>query len=180
MNLSEEDPVKKVWRNQVSLPEHKNWWCDVQKLMEKYSIQLSEEEVTAMSKETFKLKVKEAVKSYAFEKLKEECRSKSKTQHITYEEFSTQDYIKEMYPDMAKIVFKCRSRTLNIKDHTKYQNSDCTCRWCGVADETLEHVVNCGSDGLIADVDEIVKELNSDKLEDVARRVENFLSKVEI
>ena len=28
MNLGEEDPVKKVWRNQTMLPDHKNWWSD--------------------------------------------------------------------------------------------------------------------------------------------------------
>ena len=48
INLSEDDPVKKVWRNQTLLPEHKNWWSDVKNLMKKYSILFSEEEIKAM------------------------------------------------------------------------------------------------------------------------------------
>jgi len=89
-------------------------------------------------------------------------------------------HIKKMYPDMAKIIFKCRSKTLDIKEHTKYQNSYYMCRWCGVTDETLEHVVNCGSEGVMSNVEKVVTELgDSDKLGDVARRVKDFLSRVD-
>ena len=116
MNLSEDDPVKKVWRNQTVLPDHDNWWTNVKLLMDKYSINLSEEEITSMSKETFKQKVRKNINSYAFEKLKEECQSKSKTGGIEYEEFGTQDYIKTMSPGRAKVIFKCRSKTLSIKE----------------------------------------------------------------
>ena len=52
-----------------------------------------EEEITSMSKETFKQKVRKNVNSYAFEKLKKECQSKSKTGGINYGEFGTQEYI---------------------------------------------------------------------------------------
>ena len=38
VNLPEEDPVKKVWRNQTNLPDYSNWWCDVKVLMEIYGI----------------------------------------------------------------------------------------------------------------------------------------------
>ena len=162
------------------LPVHKNWWSDVKTLMEKYSIQSSEEEITTMSKDTFKLKVKQAVRAYAFEKLKEECQSKAKTQNLKYEEFRTQDYIKTMYPNMAKVIFRCRSKTLNIKDHTKFKNSDCICRWCGSDDETLEHIVNCGSDRTVVDAEAVVNDLEGDQLEEIARRVEMFLSRVEV
>ena len=84
MSLSEEDPVKKMWRIQTKLPAHKNWWSEVKMLMEKYSIHLTEEEITTMSKDTFKHKVKQAVRNYAFEKLKEECQSKEKTKSLEY------------------------------------------------------------------------------------------------
>ena len=114
MCLSEEDPVKKMWRIQTKLPAHKNWWSEVEMLMEKYSIHLTEEEITTMSKDTFKHKVKQAVRDYAFEKLKEECQSKEKTKFLKYEKFDTQDYIKTMYPNMSKTIFKCRSKAKNL------------------------------------------------------------------
>ena len=180
INLTEEDPVKKVWRNQMQLPDHRNWWCDVKQLMEKYSLQLTEEEIAGMSKDAFKIKVKKAVRDYAFEMLKTDCQSKSKTQHMKYEEFKTQEYIKKMYPDDAKIVFRCRSKTLNIKQHTMYQNRSLECRWCGVTDETLQHIVNCGSEEVMVEVEKAVENQEWSKLGHVARKVKEFLSRVEV
>ena len=112
--------------------------------------------------------------------LKTDCQSKSKTQHMKYEEFRTQEYIKKMYPDDAKIVFRCRSKTLNIKMHTKYQNSSLECRWCGVTDETLQHIVNCGSGEVMVEVEKAVENQEWSKMEHVARKVKEFLSRVEV
>ena len=136
INLREDDPVKMVWRNQTELPEHNNWWCGVKKLIEKYSIRYEEGEIKEMSKDTFKKKVKIAIYNQAFKDLKEECESKSKTKNITYEKFETQEYIKTMSPCVAKTIFKCRAKTLKIKEHMKFKFSDFSCRWCGVSDET--------------------------------------------
>ena len=134
-----------------------------------------------MSKETFKTKVKKAVNDYAFEKLKEECKKKSKTQNIRYEKFAAQEYIKKMNPVCARIIFKCRSKTLNIREHTKYQNIHQTCRWCGMTDETLEHVTNCGNDEEIMNVEAVLNQLTDlSVIEKVAGRVRDFLSKVEV
>ena len=154
ISLSEEDPVKMVWRNQTKLPEHNNWWCGVKSLMEKYSIPFDEEKIKKMSKETFKKKVKTTIIENAFQCLKNECESKSKTKNIRYNKFETQEYIKLMYPGAAKTIFKCRAKTLGIKEHTKFKFDNCLCRWCGVSNETLEHVVNCGrNDEQIVDVE---------------------------
>ena len=46
-----------------------------------------------MSKESYKEKVKKAVKNVAFEELKAECRSKGKTEKIKYTVFTTQKYL---------------------------------------------------------------------------------------
>ena len=180
MNLDEDDPVKKVWRNQTILPPHRNWWSDVRGLMERYSIQLTEEEIVDMSKETFKKKIKKAIRVYAFEKLKAECQSKSRTKNLTYKEFETQNYIKTMSPRTAKTVFKCRSKTLNIKDHMKFSHNDTLCRWCGMSDETLDHVINCGEETKLVDTEENLNLLNHKEIEKIAWRVDEFLSKVDI
>ena len=92
-----------------------------------------------------------------------------------------QKYLKAMYPGAAKTIFKCRAKTLNIKEHTKYKHADCLCRWCGVCDETLNHVVNCGSDNEpIIDVEKTLQDLDIDELSRIALRVDEFLAKVEV
>ena len=134
----------------------------------------------AMSKDRFKKKVKEAVRQYAFSKLRDECKAKKRTQNLNYDQFQAQGYLSKLYPDKAKIIFKCRSKTLSIKDHTKFQQSNNICRWCGATDETLNHVVECGSPKVKYNAQIAVDELHEEKLKEVAERVGEFLSKVEI
>lgn len=181
VSLSENDPVKMVWRHQTELPEHKNWWCGVKKLMESYSIDYDEEAIKKMSKETFKRKVKTAIRNKAFEDLKNDNASKSKTEYLTYDKFETQEYIKSMYPGAAKTILKCRAKTLKIKDHMKFKYSEYSCRWCGVSDETVEHIVNCGhSEERIENVEQALLEMKMDKLSKIASRIDDFISKVEV
>ena len=181
INLREDDPVKVVWRNQTKLPDHNNWWSGVKSLMNNYGIQFEEEKIKKLSKCTFKNNVRTAVHEKAFKELKKECESKSKTQNIQYKKFEMQKYLKAMYPGAAKTIFKCRAKTLNIKEHTKYKHADCLCRWCGVCDETLNHVVNCGSDNEpIIDVEKTLQDLDIDELSRIALRVDEFLAKVEV
>ena len=169
-----------VWRHQTELPDHNNWWCGVKKLMENYSIEYDEEEIKKMSKDRFKRKVRIAIRNKAFEELKKDNASKTKTKNITYNKYETQEYVKSMYPGAAKIILKCRAKTLKIKDHMRYKFTEYSCRWCGVSDETLEHVVNCGHDEKIDNVEQALVEMNIDELSRIASRVDGFLSKIEI
>ena len=183
IHLNEEDPVKKVWRFQRTLPCYGNWWNGVEKLLEKYQIDLNEEQIMTMSKETFKQKVKKEVRRVALEELIQENQTKEKTKHIDYNQLKAQSYITELYPSHSIIIFKCRSQTLNIKQHMKYQyENNKHCRWCGVSDETIQHIVSCGSDGpVISDVERIIQEGNNlEQMKNIAERIENFLDRVEV
>ena len=135
-----------------------------------------------MSKQSFKEKVKTAVQEVAFEELKLECCSKEKTKDLTYSEFQIQEYMTSLYPNHSRIIFKCRSKTLSIKEHMqyKYRNQN-HCRWCGISNETLEHIVNCGTNGChIENVDEIIHGNDLHLMKEVAIRIEDFLEKVDI
>ena len=68
-----------MWEYQKLLPNHNNWWNDVQKLLLKYDIKLTEDDIKDISKETFKQKIKKAVVQVAFKELQRECLGKEKT-----------------------------------------------------------------------------------------------------
>ena len=150
--------------------------------MLKYSINFSEDQIKEMSKESYKEKVKKAVKNVALEELKAECSSKEKTEKIKYTVFSTQKYITSLYPNHSRIIFKCRSKTLDIKEHMQYKYKDgIHCRWCGISDETVSHIVNCGYNGQpIDDVEEIIYGSDIQKMKDVAERIEDFIERVDV
>ena len=182
IHLSEDDPVKKVWKYQTTLPDYGNWWTEVKQLMAKYTIELNEDEINKMSKESFKRKIKLAVKKVALEELVAECKSKEKTRNLIYSDLKNQEYMSKLYPNHSKVIFKCRSKTLNIKEYMqyKYRNNN-HCRWCGVSDETLEHVVNCGYEGEHMEaVEEIINGTDLEKMRELADRIEDFLERVEV
>ena len=181
VNLTEEDPVKKVWRNQMNLPEHRNWWRDVEKLFVKYGLEFDEEGMVSMSKETYKKRVKMAVAKKALEELLDENKGKKRTANWEYEKLETQKYIRNLDPASARIIFKCRAKTLNIKSHMKFKyKEDLSCRWCGICEESLEHIVNCGQNTHISEVDKSLQEMETEKLKEIAVRTREFLWKVEV
>ena len=79
----------------------------------------------------------------------------------------------------ARTIFKCRAKTLSIKEHMEYRFKDLSCRWCGISDETLEHIVNCGQGSRISDVEKVLAEMEMDKLKEVALRVQDFLWRID-
>ena len=79
LSLADDDPVNIFWRNMTMLVVEANWWNDVTNSMIKYSILVTEEEAMQMNKDAFKKMINKAVVTVAFEELREECASKSKT-----------------------------------------------------------------------------------------------------
>ena len=165
----------------MNLPEHRNWWRDVENLLVKYELSFDEDEMVSMSKESYKKRVKMAVTEKAFAELIHKNEGKKRTTNWKYEKLETQKYIRQLDPTLAKIIFKCRAKTLNIKNHMKYKYKDnLSCRWCGVYEETLEHIVNCGQDTHIHEVEKSLQEMEIGKLEEIAVRTREFLWKVEV
>ena len=146
LTLEDDDPVKMMYDNQKKLPGERNWYNGVKKLLEEYNITMSEEDIKDKSKEAFKNIVKQAINKTALANLVEECGNQKKTSTLVYTKLKPQSYLTALYPWQSKIVFRCRSKTLDIKTHQKYKFNDAICRWCNLEDETLCHIVNCGED----------------------------------
>ena len=117
LNLEEDDPVVKMFRNMQVFSEcgEGNWWTDVSFLLTKYNIGLELEEIKGMGKARYKRIVKKCVYAAAFKDLLTDCHSKKKTKDLKYSTFKTQSYMLNMFPSYSKTVFKCRSQNLDIK-----------------------------------------------------------------
>ena len=121
-----------------------NWWTQVKHLLPKYGLPEDLSQIKELSKETFKRQVKQAISSVVFNELCAECTSLKKTANLKYECFEMQNYLQELYPSQAKLVLKSRCKLLDIKTHCSYKYNDTVCRGCGVEEETLDHIINCG------------------------------------
>ena len=183
LHLEPNDPVHVLYQQMKCFPGEANWLNDVLRSAAMYSIDVNEEILKSITKETFKGTVKSAIQAHAFQKLKEECSSQSKTRTVVYNEFKCQPYLSHLYPSEAKTILKCRGRCLRIKTHRSYLFQNKVCRWCNLEDETLSHIVDCGMDCTMDTVDtdniDCVDELLTLKLLMLSSRVNRFLDMVD-
>ena len=112
----------------------------VQKDMEELCLTFTEEDIKDMNKIQWKKYVKEVVKEKAFEFLKEENGKKSKTKHITFEQFSTREYlVNNENKSLSKLIFSARSGTLDLKVWNEWKYGDKTCVMCQKDEENFDH-----------------------------------------
>ena len=135
LTLPEDDPVHQIFQNMLEFEREgeRNWWSDVKPLLALYGLPEDLSVVGNLSKESFKRMVKNGVHFKMAEKLKNECSNLQKTADLTYDEMlQTQQYLKEMYPEEARLILQARSRTLDIKTNNafKFQEDDMLCRKC--------------------------------------------------
>ena len=116
----------------------------VKKDMEELCLTFTEEDIKDMNKIQWKKYVKEVVKEKAFEFLKEENGKKSKTKHITFEQFSTREYlVNNENKSLSKLIFSARSGTLDLKVWNEWKYGDKTCVMCQKDEENFDHFMTC-------------------------------------
>ena len=180
IHLEDDDPVKKMWANMKLLSGESNWWSSVKGLLEKHNVEL--EDVKNRSRDSFKLLIQRKIQEVALKELTKDCKEKKKTSFLSYERLQPQDYLNHLYPCQARTIFQCRSKTLDIKDHRSYKYKDRLCRKCGINEETVQHVTNCGhtdvvDTSFISDLGEITYTTKV-KLGIISERIRNFLEEV--
>ena len=182
LNLENADPVYVTFTNMMSFDEagEENWWSEVRKLLVKYHLPLDLQEIKGLGKNMFKDRVTKAVTTYAFEDLCMECKSQKKTAHLTYKSLCVQDYLLKMFPLQSKVIFKCRSGTVDIKTHFTHKYKDLVCRGCGAEDEELSHIINCNQDDPVSTMDMNFGDVDDEtllNLKVLASRVAAFLER---
>ena len=128
----------------IKFSEEANWANDVIGLRKKYNFPLRDDNVKNMGVKDWKWIVKSTIYREAFWELKAECNSNKKTSHITYKRFGTSDYLLKLSPELARLVFKAKTRMFDIKSNYKRKyRSVLTCPFCMVQDETFDHLFAC-------------------------------------
>jgi hypothetical protein len=178
LQLDPTDPVFIMFESLKSLHEagEKNWWTEVVTKMEKYCLSTDFEEIKSLSKDVFNTRVRKAIEAKAFSDLYEECKALKKTSDLQYQRLEVQQYLLKLSPDQARIMFKWRSKTLDIKCHRTYKYKDLKCRGCGNNDEEVDHVVNCegisnNSESLPVEDVSCLGELNKERSLDLQEQI---------
>ena len=88
--------------------------------------------------------MKSSVHREALLQLQVELSMNRKTSHLSYNKLCTQDYLKQLQPSLAKVLFREKTRMLDIKTNyrSKYYGN-LKCNFCCVLDESFGHLFTC-------------------------------------
>ena len=184
LQLHASDPVSQMFEEMKRLHEagEKNWWSGIAPCLSKYGLP-NLDEIRDLSKDLYAKKVKAAITEVALSRLVKECQGLKKTAKLDYVELKLQEYLTCLYPSQARVVFKWRSETLDIKTHLTYKYQDTVCRGCMSEIEDTEHIMNCGvenplvTDLCVLDMDSISDENKAD-LKRMVSRIASFLERI--
>ena len=144
LNKIADDPCLQVYLELLKFKDETNWGNEVLGLRKKYNLPLKDENIKNMSERDWKSIVKGSVYREALLQLQVELSTNRKTSHLSYNKLCTQDYLKQLPPNLAKVVFRAKTRMLDIK--TNYKNKcyeNLKCPFCCVLDESFGHMFTC-------------------------------------
>ena len=145
LSLPTDDPVRQTYEQQKLFPQEKNWYNEVIPLLKLYAINIQENDIVKMNINQWKHLVKSSIKNYCLSALNNKRASLSKGSGIPpYQKLETQEYMSTLWPDEARILFRLRTETYDIKMFRPYMYdpSKMECRLCGSHTEDIDHVLN--------------------------------------
>ena len=154
--LDPDDPVRQVYGEQIKYTHERNWANEVEEIKKKMCIEYDQEDISEMSKDQWKRKVKKCINENAVQEINRMSSKLSKVKR-QYSESKAKDYHLKLSIEDARTAFSYRSGTYDLKCQKTYKYTDLQCRACGDHEETVDHIVNqCKTierDGEVHDVE---------------------------
>ena len=109
------------------------------------NINMTDKEIQGVSKETFKSFVKKKVKEKFIHNINSLKAKHSKSKYLNCEVLQVAPYIEDsrLSTKNKQLLFKLRSRTLDVKKNFSGTNENLLCTSCGLSEETQSHLLQC-------------------------------------
>ena len=151
-------------------------------LLEKYKLELDEEEIRNTGKAAWKNNVHKQVCSFVVEEMNLICSQGKMTKMFPCQDkIKMKDYMKKMTPSDARLLFSMRSKTLDIRGVRTYMYDEKTCRLCNQETEDIDHALNRCShvtrNGSIFSEDELYDD-DLPRLKEMVVRMKQFITKI--
>ena len=131
LTVKPQELIARVYAAQKRRPVKDDWYLSVQNDLKEAQIELDDESIRKMKKNTFKNLVRNKIRKLAFESLKILKEGHSKGQEINYKQFEIQRYIKseQLTAKQKSLLFNLRYRMVpNIKTNFRNMFVDMKCR----------------------------------------------------
>ena len=156
LKREENELVKRVYNAQKENPSKGDWIHIIKEDMELINLNMTENEISSLSKNEFKKHVKLCVTSASFTALKSIQEDHIKIQHIKYNDFKLQPYLtSELFTyEEASTLFNMRANTVNGFKKcfpTLYAN-DIQCKLGCSNEDSISHILTCTQLGVSSEV----------------------------
>ena len=145
LSRSESEMIRRVYDTQMVSNSVGDWVRMVQADKAELGITLSDSDVQGVSKNVFHNHVKKKAQINMVKKLNELKQKHSKAKYLSCSKMKPAEYIGD--PDFntqeKQLLFKLRSKTLDVKANFKGLNSNPWCISCGLFPETQSHLLQC-------------------------------------
>ena len=117
LNQKQDSLIFKFFKAQLENPVKGDWSEQVKSDISEIDLKLTMEEISILSKESFRTKLKNAINTAAFKWLMNEKGTKTKLKDLCYEKLEMQNYLGINYLETSekKFLFLLRTRMLDIK-----------------------------------------------------------------
>ena len=146
VHQKEDSLLSKFFKAQVDDPIKGDWASQVKEDMTNLNMEMTFDDLKALSKETFKQTIKKHVRETAFKGLKEIQDSHSKSKKIDYKEMKMHEYLSAdngMTIKEKSFAFWARSQMLDVKSNFKVGKLDLKCSLGCDITEDQEHIFHC-------------------------------------
>ena len=141
----ESSMIYKVLQATINDPTKNYFVAKCNLALAEFELEMTFNEIGAMSKNQLKRLLKENVRKSSLKYLTKQIEGQSKTNNIEYKQLKIQDYFVngECGKNLSQLIFKARSKTLEIKEHKKWKFQDLLCVGCKENEETGLEILTC-------------------------------------
>ena len=137
--------IRRIYNTQSISNNIGDWVRLVQADKKELGITLTDEEIQGVSKNVFRKFVKKRATLNHLKKLSELKMKHSKSKFLSCSKLEVADYIQNSALSTAEkmLLFKLRSKTLDVKANFPGVNRSLWCKTCGLFTETQSHLLQC-------------------------------------
>ena len=150
------DMVQKVYKVQKTVKTPDDWGVDIKEVLQKYRIDLTDEQIMETSIYKYEKIVQKAVNAGAIEYLNDKAASHSKSEELMKSDLVREEYLNDprFTTSDIQLLFQMKTKMLPVKtSFPSMWNNDVSCRTCqsSVQVESQQHLLFCS--GLLKWVD---------------------------
>ena len=137
--------ISRIFFSQKLCPSPGDWVKMIESDKSKVGLFLEDEEIQMMPKLKFQKLVKSKVEAYALNELAKLKDKHSKSEKLELKSFKCSEYLSDyrLNKHEQQLLFKLRSRTIDVKMNFQNQHDSLLCSTCHLFPETQAHLLQC-------------------------------------